>query len=117
MNTAFHSVVEILSPSSARHDRFTKRRRYQRTGVSEYWVVDLDARAVERWRPGDARPEVLDEVLIWNSPSCGATALHTPGRAVRRGARPPGHLPEPSGPFLPLPFRTAELPLDLAEAS
>jgi Uma2 family endonuclease len=58
-------VVEILSPSSARHDRITKRRRYQRTGVSEYWVVDLDARAVERWRPGDARPEVLDEVLIW----------------------------------------------------
>jgi len=58
-------VIEILSPRSARHDRITKRRRYQRTGVLEYWVVDLDARVVERWRPSDERPEVLDEVLTW----------------------------------------------------
>jgi len=58
-------VIEILSPGSARHDRITKRRRYQRTGVSEYWVVDLDARVVERWRPGDERPEVLDDILTW----------------------------------------------------
>ena len=62
-------VVEILSPSSARHDRITKRRRYQRTGVPEYWVVDLDARIVERWRPGDERPEVLDDVLTWQPDS------------------------------------------------
>ena len=58
-------VIEILSPSSARPDRITKRRRYQRTGVPEYWVVDLDARIVERWRPQDERPEVLDELLTW----------------------------------------------------
>lgn len=67
-------VVEILSPSSARHDRITKRRRYQRSGVSEYWVVDLDARIVERWRPDDERPEVLDEVLTWQ-PDSAVTAL------------------------------------------
>ncbi|MGQ0701860.1 MAG: Uma2 family endonuclease [Gemmatimonadales bacterium] len=59
-------VIEILSPSSARHDRITKRRRYQRTGVPEYWVVDLDARAVERWRLGEERPELLDDSISWH---------------------------------------------------
>ncbi len=62
-------VIELLPPSSARHGRITKRRRYQCTGVSEYWVVDLDARAVERWRPHDERPEVFDDVLTWQPES------------------------------------------------
>src|ERR1041385_7301164 len=44
-------VIEILSPSTARYDRIVKRRRHQVAGVPEYWVVDLDARVVERWRP------------------------------------------------------------------
>ena len=26
-------------------------------GVPEYWIVDIDGRVVERWRPGDSRPE------------------------------------------------------------
>jgi Uma2 family endonuclease len=58
-------AVEVLSPSSARADRMTKRRRYQRAGVPEYWVVDLDARLIERWRPRDERPELVTEVLRW----------------------------------------------------
>lgn len=58
-------AVEVLSPSSARADRTVKRRRYQHAGVPEYWIVDLDARLVERWRPGDERPEILTERLIW----------------------------------------------------
>ena len=58
-------AVEILSPSSARADRTVKRRLYQRAGVAEYWVVDLDARLVERWRPADDRPELLAETLDW----------------------------------------------------
>lgn len=57
--------VEILSPSSARADRTVKRRRYQREGIPEYWVVDVDARLVERWRPGDERPEILTDDLNW----------------------------------------------------
>jgi len=61
-------AIEVLSPSTARHDRRTKRRYYQRNGVPEYWIVDLDARVVERWRPDDAfRPEVLDEQLVWHA--------------------------------------------------
>ena len=59
-------VVEVLSPSTARYDRIVKRRRFQRAGIPEYWIVDLDARVVERWRPGHERPEVADERLAWH---------------------------------------------------
>ena len=58
-------VIEVLSPSTARFDRQVKRRWYQRTGVPEYWIVDPDARLVERWKPEDTRPEVLDHSLPW----------------------------------------------------
>ncbi len=40
-------VVEILSPSTAERDRTLKRRLYARHGVSEYWIVDTEARSVE----------------------------------------------------------------------
>lgn len=63
---ALFLVVEVLSPSTARYDRGIKRRRYQRGGVDEYWVVDLDARLVERWRPGDDRPELAAQRLSWH---------------------------------------------------
>jgi Uma2 family endonuclease len=59
-------VVEILSPSTARYDRIIKRRRFQGAGIPDYWVVDLDARVVECWRPLDQRPEILDETLLWH---------------------------------------------------
>jgi Uma2 family endonuclease len=58
-------VVEVLSPSTARYDRVLKRRFYQRMGVPEYWIVDVDARMVERWRPDDERPEIVEGVLRW----------------------------------------------------
>jgi Uma2 family endonuclease len=58
-------AVEVLSPSTARADRHLKRRRYQRAGIPEYWIVDLDARMVERWRPDDERPEMLADALEW----------------------------------------------------
>ena len=58
-------AVEILSRSTARYDRQVKRGRYQREGIPEYWIVDLDSRMFERWRPGDDRPEVLHEAVEW----------------------------------------------------
>jgi Uma2 family endonuclease len=58
-------AIEVVSPSSARGDRFTKRRLYQRRGVGAYWIVDPDAQLVEVWHPGDARPEIATDVLRW----------------------------------------------------
>ena len=53
-------TVEVLSPSTAARDRGAKRRLYLEAGVEEYWIVDIDARLVERWRQGDERPEIVD---------------------------------------------------------
>lgn len=64
-------VVEVASPSTARYDRGLKRRFYQRAGVAEYWIVDLDARLVERWQPHDTRPEVLVDRLTWRPGPAG----------------------------------------------
>lgn len=58
-------AVEVLSPSTARGDRTVKRRFVQRQGVPEYWIVDLHARLVERWRPEDERPEIVTGALGW----------------------------------------------------
>lgn len=58
-------AIEILSPSTARYDRTLKRHRYQRARVPEYWIVDLDARLIERWRPDDTRPEILSDRIGW----------------------------------------------------
>jgi Uma2 family endonuclease len=71
--TSLLLVIEILSPGTERHDRTVKRRRYQSAGVPEYWIVDLDARLVERWRPGDERPEVLADRLDWRPDAEGDT--------------------------------------------
>jgi Uma2 family endonuclease len=57
-------AAEVISPSSARYDRVTKRPLYQRH-VSEYWVIDLNARLVERWVPNDDRPELIVDTLVW----------------------------------------------------
>jgi len=39
-------VIEVLSPSTARRDRFMKLRLYQLAGIREYWIVDPDLKAV-----------------------------------------------------------------------
>lgn len=62
-------AIEFLSPSTAARDRGAKRRIYQRAGVAEYWIVDLDARLVERWRPADERPEIVLQTLRWEPDS------------------------------------------------
>jgi Uma2 family endonuclease len=59
-------AIEIVSPSSARHDRVRKRPAYQRNRVPEYWVVDDMSQTFERWTPDDERPELLAEQLTWH---------------------------------------------------
>lgn len=40
-------IVEILSPSTQRRDRFDKFSLYQRAGVREYWIVDPARKIVQ----------------------------------------------------------------------
>jgi Uma2 family endonuclease len=66
-------AAEVISPSTARADRGAKRGLYQRH-VPVYWIVDVDAELVERWVPGDDRPEILRDTVEWQ-PSGAAVAF------------------------------------------
>lgn len=68
-------AVEVISPSSASRDRILKRRRYQRAGIAEYWIVDPEARLIERWMPADDRPEIITESMTW-LPNGAVNPLH-----------------------------------------
>lgn len=70
-------IVEVLSPGTALADRNKKRRLYQSSGVEEYWIVDCDARLIERWRPEDERPEIVTDELRWQ-PGADLPALAIP---------------------------------------
>jgi Uma2 family endonuclease len=58
-------AVEVLSPSSERTDRVVKRDYYMTSPVGEYWVVDVDARVIERWRPDVLTPEPARNAFAW----------------------------------------------------
>ena len=45
-------VVEILSPSTLRHDRVRKLNLYARAGVAEYWIITPHPFMVEVMRLG-----------------------------------------------------------------
>lgn len=40
-------IIEILSPSTRRHDRLVKLGLYQRAGVREYWIVNPDEQTIQ----------------------------------------------------------------------
>jgi len=46
-------VVEIGSPSTRKRDETIKRRLYEKSGVSEYWVVDPELDVVRVYRAGE----------------------------------------------------------------
>ena len=43
-------VIEVLSPSTAKRDRGVKFEVYERHGVREYWLIDLEAQFIEVYR-------------------------------------------------------------------
>ena len=61
-------AIEVLSPSTARYDRFTKRRLYQDVGLPVYWIVDPDAKQVEVWTPNDVQPATQRDRVVWSPP-------------------------------------------------
>lgn len=66
-------VIEVLSPSSARYDRFTKRRLYQEVRVPTYWIVDPDERQVEVWTPDLRFPQIHRQRVLWAPAGAGGT--------------------------------------------
>jgi Uma2 family endonuclease len=59
-------AIEVLSPSTQRYDRFTKRRAYQEFGVPCYWMVDIEGRVAEGWTPDATVPTLERERLLWH---------------------------------------------------
>ena len=67
-------ATEVLSPSTARNDRFTKRLLYQERRVPLYWIIDPQERVAEIWTPGDTFPRFERDRLRWH-PEGAATAF------------------------------------------
>jgi Uma2 family endonuclease len=75
-------VVEVLSGHSKRYDRVMKPPRYRDFDVSEYWVVDPVARAIERYRlAASVVPEICRDALSWQ-PEAGVPALRLEVQSV-----------------------------------
>jgi Uma2 family endonuclease len=76
-------AVEVLSPSSAHADRFTKRRLYQEQGTPLYWLIDADAGRVEVWTPADTVPYMEHERLTWHPEGASAPFTFPLGELFR----------------------------------
>ncbi|WP_291320007.1 Uma2 family endonuclease [Desulfonatronospira sp.] len=56
-------IIEIVSPSTAGHDQIRKRELYEKSGVSEYWIVHPSDGLVIAYRLQDnayGKPEVME---------------------------------------------------------
>lgn len=60
-------MIEILSPSSLRHDKLVKLNLYQRAGVGEYWIVDPANRGVTVFLRDDTGRLCIHEEYDWKS--------------------------------------------------
>ena len=75
-------AIEVLSPSTARVDRQTKKQLFARYGVPWYWIVDTDARSIDVYQavsnsygPADRRSGNLADLPPFPGLTVDATAL------------------------------------------
>jgi Uma2 family endonuclease len=66
-------VIEILSPATAARDRVQKREIYERHGVTEYWVVDPEAKTVTVYRRRGSDPGHFGEPEVHGAPDAYLT--------------------------------------------
>ncbi len=59
-------VAEVLSPSTARFDRFSKRPLYQERGIPFTWLFDIEREQVEVWAPENIQPTIVRDQLYWH---------------------------------------------------
>lgn len=55
-------IVEVLSPSTAELDRTRKFRLYERHGVQEYWLIDIQTYYIELWTLNSGRYELRVQI-------------------------------------------------------
>lgn len=79
-------IVEVLSASTASRDRGIKREHYILFGVPQYWVVDIEKRSIEVYRPASEanEPMIASDTLTWQ-PIAGGPVLTLSMPAVFRG--------------------------------
>lgn len=73
--TTLRFVAEVLSPETARHDRFQKRCLYQRQGVEMLWLVDTERRIVEVWTPDSRFPTIQVDRVQWHPADASETLI------------------------------------------
>src|SRR3954463_9562822 len=67
-------AVEVSSPGNALIDYQRKRELYLASGVSEYWIINPDARNLSRWGRRDDTGQVLNGRVEWR-PQGAATVF------------------------------------------
>lgn len=75
-------VVEVLSPSTAAIDRGIKFTNYAAHGVGEYWIVDLDAQAIEQYVLNDRAYELMIKARSGEIASVEVAGFSIPIRAI-----------------------------------
>lgn len=75
-------VIEVLSPTTASRDRGPKLKAYARFGVTEFWIVDPDERAIEIYRQTQ---EGFELSRIWRDEETLTSSL-LPGFALPVGS-------------------------------
>lgn len=71
-------VIEVISPSTSRHDRDVKFRLYERHGVREYWIVEPEAAFIEVYRLNEGafeRSGVFGKGETLTSPTLNGAAI------------------------------------------
>ena len=89
-NGAPDLVVEILSPSSQRIDRWHKFHAYQKAGVREFWIVDPENRTVQAHLLQDKQYSIAmyggeDKVPVTVLPGCVLSIDEIFGETERDG--------------------------------
>lgn len=74
-------IVEIFSPSTMKRDQIEKFKLYEKHGVREYWMIDLEYEQVEVWvngANGFDRLGLYGKVGTFTSPTLGKLVDFTP---------------------------------------
>lgn len=56
---ALDLVVEVLSPTTEKHDRETKFQDYAAHGIKEYWIIDAEHETIEQYLLQDEEYELM----------------------------------------------------------